>query len=175
MWTRHQRQSLFCLSPFSDFRQTYAVSQPYLTLAMVPSSMNASPQLLQNGVAKSCLLFVLLTSFLLQGVRSSSEVADGMTSSDGRVRRSTSLQTPLGKRITSTLVEQLGKRPKELYSFGIGEYSTTANMWGSKISTDPIQFCMIALSLCWTLFAPHLSHDAGLFPRYWLMRGVKKN
>ena len=36
-----------------------------------------------------------------------------------RQRRSAS--TPLGKRITSNLIAELGKRPRELYSFGIGE------------------------------------------------------
>lgn len=41
-----------------------------------------------------------------------------------RLRRS-ALSTPLGKRITS-MVAELGKRPKELYSFGIGKRSISA-------------------------------------------------
>ena len=36
-----------------------------------------------------------------------------------RLRRS--LGTNLGKRITSSLVAELGKRPKEMFSFGIGK------------------------------------------------------
>jgi len=39
-----------------------------------------------------------------------------------RQRRSASM-TPLGKRITSNLVAELGKRPRDLYSFGIGKRS----------------------------------------------------
>jgi len=41
-----------------------------------------------------------------------------------RLRRS--ILTPLGKRITSSLVAELGKRPRELYSFGIGKRSISA-------------------------------------------------
>ena len=38
----------------------------------------------------------------------------------GLDRHRRSILTPLGKRITSSLVAELGKRPRELYSFGIG-------------------------------------------------------
>jgi len=41
-----------------------------------------------------------------------------------RQRRSAGANgTPLGKRITSNLIAELGKRPRELYSFGIGKRS----------------------------------------------------
>jgi len=41
-----------------------------------------------------------------------------------RLRRSTGLgSSNLGKRITSSLVAELGKRPKEMFSFGIGKRS----------------------------------------------------
>ncbi len=46
--------------------------------------------------------------------------ADEVVPAHVRQKRA-ALRTPLGKRITSTLVAELGKRPKELYSFGIGE------------------------------------------------------
>lgn len=55
------------------------------------------------------LLFISLIfslSFIVQG-----------TDEHVRARRS------LGKRITSSLVAELGKRPKEMYSFGIGKRS----------------------------------------------------
>jgi len=40
-----------------------------------------------------------------------------------RLRRSPGLGTNFGKRITSSLVAELGKRPKEMFSFGIGKRS----------------------------------------------------
>merc|ERR1712113_78086 len=41
-----------------------------------------------------------------------------------RLRRSPALgSSNLGKRITSSLVAELGKRPKEMFSFGIGKRS----------------------------------------------------
>merc|ERR1711963_596193 len=40
-----------------------------------------------------------------------------------RSRRSPGLGTNFGKRITSSLVAELGKRPKEMFSFGIGKRS----------------------------------------------------
>merc|ERR1711997_860915 len=40
-----------------------------------------------------------------------------------RLRRSALGSSNLGKRITSSLVAELGKRPKEMYSFGIGKRS----------------------------------------------------
>jgi len=50
---------------------------------------------------------------------------DGATEGLDRQRRSAAM-TPLGKRITSNLVAELGKRPRELYSFGIGKRSISA-------------------------------------------------
>ena len=47
-----------------------------------------------------------------------------------RLRRSAApaaVLSPLGKRITSSLVAELGKRPKDMYSFGIGAYDTVPN------------------------------------------------
>ena len=61
------------------------------------SSSQRSPSLVTLTLA-----LVVLASFLTSG-------AEG------------AIATPLGKRITS-MVAELGKRPKELYSFGIGEY-----------------------------------------------------
>ena len=41
----------------------------------------------------------------------------GGDASQARLKR----DVDLGKRITSNLVAELGKRPREMYSFGIGE------------------------------------------------------
>ena len=69
-------------------------------------------------------LLPLLASALLlaQCACAAFEVADSGADEDRgpRARRAV-FTTPLGKRITSTMVAELGKRPQELYSFGIGE------------------------------------------------------
>ena len=41
--------------------------------------------------------------------------------SQARLKRNVD-DSPLGKRITNHLVAELGKRPREMYSFGIGEF-----------------------------------------------------
>ena len=40
---------------------------------------------------------------------------------EGHERSKRAVVTPLGKRLTTNLVAELGKRPRHLYSFGIGK------------------------------------------------------
>jgi len=52
-----------------------------------------------------------------------------------RHRRSLPGETP-GKRITSNLVAELGKRPRELYSFGIGKRSISAKEMAEYLAEE---------------------------------------
>ena len=105
-------------------RPALIIANPQQAAAMLffPSMQKQLQTLLSS---RTCLLLVLVTAFLLHEVRSTSEVT-GEQDATVRARRSASsgsaaFRTPLGKRITSNLVQELGKRPKDLYSFGIGE------------------------------------------------------
>ena len=73
-----------------------------------------------------CLVFV--STYLNVLAAENTENQDGE-----RLKRS------YGKRITPHLVAELGKRPKELYSFGIGkkwnEFVCTAKMWTKSTGT----------------------------------------
>lgn len=58
-------------------------------------------------------------------VRSSSNEVDEAGAFDlgqGHERSKRAVVTPLGKRLTTNLVAELGKRPRHLYSFGIGKF-----------------------------------------------------
>jgi hypothetical protein len=56
----------------------------------------------------------------------------GGDANQSRLKRN--VDSPLGKRLTSNLVAELGKRPREMYSFGIGEllnlFSLAIQSWG---------------------------------------------
>ena len=62
----------------------------------------------QKWLMKNELLLVTLLCSLLSLVGGSPSVAN------------------FGKRITSSLVAELGKRPKDMYAFGIGELQSSA-------------------------------------------------
>ena len=62
-----------------------------------------------------------------------------------RHRRSLPGETP-GKRITSNLVAELGKRPRELYSFGIGRFLCEGVLYFFKSKIHPFS-AFLALSI----------------------------
>ena len=88
--------------------------------------MVAQKWLLKNEKLLLVTLFTLLSLPNCLGTNSEDEAT--------RLRRSANAN--FGKRITSSLVAELGKRPKDMYAFGIGKIYYLNYHPGPKISEN---------------------------------------